>query len=129
MLRWKRQLFLAATCNLPPPSSSNPSYGVIALFKDFREFEANAIQKWVDDWLKLGPIMVQKISLIFKEWREERALRDYKFAETTIWMRVEGLPVSVDQTKLALNILERVGVCIYVDKDNDQETPQSSTRV
>ncbi|KAL2906002.1 Halomucin [Bienertia sinuspersici] len=66
--------------------------------------------------------------VIFKEWREQLALREYKFAETAVWVRVEGLPASVNQTSLAVNILEHVGVCIFLDKDNDESKPQRSTR-
>ncbi|KAL2934526.1 Pre-mRNA-splicing factor SLU7 [Bienertia sinuspersici] len=115
-------------------------------------------QQWVDSWLKLGPIVVQKVSkrifilhcileedqrsllhhatacfhaslVVFKEWREELALRDYKFAESVIWARVEGIPANVDQAKVATTILERVGVCIFLDTSNASENPQRAIRV
>ncbi|KAL2924836.1 Arabinose-proton symporter [Bienertia sinuspersici] len=44
-------------------------------------------------------------------------------------VRVEGIPANVKQTKVAINILERVGVCIFVDKDNSDEIPQRAKRV
>ncbi|KAL2901420.1 LINE-1 reverse transcriptase-like protein [Bienertia sinuspersici] len=125
---------------------------------DFREFTAEVVQQWVDSWLKLGPIVVQKVSrrlfifhcileddkrgllhhatacfhasvVVFKDWQEDRALRDYKFEDSAIWVRVEGIPANVNQSKVALNILERVGVCIFLDKDNSEENPQRATRV
>ncbi|KAL2921009.1 Bifunctional pantoate ligase/cytidylate kinase [Bienertia sinuspersici] len=117
-------------------SSTNPNHGVICLFKDFREFKEESVQQWVNSWLKIGPIVVPKISrqmfifhcileddkrsllhhttacfhasfVIFKDWQEYLALRDYKFADSAIWVRVEGIPAVANHTSIALNILNR----------------------
>ncbi|KAL2898275.1 Nonribosomal peptide synthase sidC [Bienertia sinuspersici] len=131
-----------------PSSSMNTNHGVVGLFKDFREFKLE----------ELGPVVVQKISqriflfhcildddkrsllhhasacfhaclVVFKEWRDELTIKDYKFAETAMWVRVEGIPANVNQTTVALSILERVGACIFVDHKNFRETPQRSIRI
>ncbi|KAL2895938.1 hypothetical protein RDABS01_000472 [Bienertia sinuspersici] len=141
-----------------PSTSTNPNHGIIGLFKDFREFEEASVQQWVNSWLKLGPIIVQKISrrlfifhcileddkrsflhhatacfhaslVIFKDWQEDRALRDYKFAESAMWVRVEGIPALANHTSIALNILNRVGVTIFLDPNTKTDKPQRSTRV
>ncbi|KAL2939255.1 Mediator of RNA polymerase II transcription subunit 13 [Bienertia sinuspersici] len=130
----------------------NKNQGVIGLFKGFREFKEENIQAWAYSWLKLGSLVIQKLSrrtfifhyileedkrsllhhafacfhaslVIFKDRREELALRDYKFAETANWVRVEGIPSNTDQTSITLNILKRVGVCIFVDKKTHQKNP------
>ncbi|KAL2935514.1 Ribosomal protein S12 mitochondrial [Bienertia sinuspersici] len=120
-----------------PSSSNNPNHGVIGIFKDFREFRVASIQQWMNSWLKLGPIVVQKLSrrvfvfqcilqddkrsllhhtsayfhaslVIFKDWREDLALQEYRFAESALWVRVEGIPANVNQTNISLNILGRI---------------------
>ncbi|KAL2895221.1 putative PI3/PI4-kinase family protein C1F5.11c [Bienertia sinuspersici] len=123
-----------------PSSSTNPNHGVI------------------DSWLKLGPIVVKKLSrwlfvlhcilkddkrnllhhalafyhanlVILKDWREELALRDYRFVEFALWVRVDDIPANVNHTNVALKILNKLGVCIFIDKYNTPEKPQRATRV
>ncbi|KAL2942943.1 Halomucin [Bienertia sinuspersici] len=103
---------------------------VIALFKDFREFKEEDIQIWANSWLKLGPIVIQKLSqktFIFHCILEDD--KHFKFADTAIWARVEGILANVDQTSIALNILEKVGVCIFVDSHNTPDKLQRTIRV
>ncbi|KAL2903733.1 Early E3 18.5 kDa glycoprotein [Bienertia sinuspersici] len=125
-----------------PSTSSNPNYGVIWLFKDFREFNLTVYQPLshrtflfhciVDEdkhsLLHHTSTCFNASLLIFKDCHGDLALRDYKFAGIALWVRVEDLPTSSNQKSLAINILERIGFCIFVDKNNAPKKFQRSTK-
>ncbi|KAL2929658.1 50S ribosomal protein L22 [Bienertia sinuspersici] len=104
-------------------------FAVIGLFRDFRDFKEGEIQAWVSmKWLTKAPIEVEKVSrnafiffcyngedrdklaalssacykgtlIVFKKWMPSSSLMDYDFSWGTVWIKVEGLPLHVNQVQ------------------------------
>ncbi|KAL2906276.1 hypothetical protein RDABS01_004986 [Bienertia sinuspersici] len=133
-------------------------FAVIGMFRDFRDFKEGEIQAWVSvNWLTKAPIEVEKVSrnafiffcyngedrdklaalstacykgalIVFKKWIPSSSLMDYDFSWGTIWIKVEGLPLHVNQVHVASNLLERFGSVIYFDGKAKTDGPQKVIR-
>ncbi|KAL2893259.1 UDP-N-acetylglucosamine 1-carboxyvinyltransferase 2, partial [Bienertia sinuspersici] len=124
-------------------------FAVLGLVRDFREFNAEEIQAWVSlKWLTKEQIEVEKLSrntfifycrtlstlsykgalVIFKRWIPNSSLRDYDLSWVTLWVRIEGLPLHINQVHIASNLLERFGPVIYFDGKVKVDGPQKIVR-
>ncbi|KAL2943657.1 hypothetical protein RDABS01_032004 [Bienertia sinuspersici] len=133
-------------------------YAVIGLFRDFRDFKEGEIQAWVNiKWLTRAPIEVEKVSrnafiffcysgedrdklvalstacykgalIVFKKWIPSSSLMDHDFSWGTIWVRVEGLPLYINQVQVASNLLERFGSVIYFNGKVKTDGPKKVLR-
>ncbi|KAL2905133.1 hypothetical protein RDABS01_003843 [Bienertia sinuspersici] len=105
---------------------------VIGLFRDFRDFKEGEIQAWATlKWLTRSPIEVDKVNIdklaalstayykgaliVLKKWTPNTSLMDYDFSWGTLWVRIEGLPLHINQVHVASNLLERFGTVLYFD--------------
>ncbi|KAL2926140.1 putative branched-chain-amino-acid aminotransferase [Bienertia sinuspersici] len=117
-------------------------FAVIGLFRDFRDFKEGEIQAWVSmKWLTKDPIEVERDKLaalstacykgaliVFKKWMPSSSLIDYDFSWGTVWIKVEGLPLHVNQVQVASNLLERFGSVLYFDGKVKTNGPQKIFR-
>ncbi|KAL2931943.1 hypothetical protein RDABS01_037353 [Bienertia sinuspersici] len=133
-------------------------FAVLGLFGDFRDFREGEIQAWVSQkWLTRSPIKVEKASrnafifycyngedrdklvalstacykgalMVFKKWIPSSSLMDHDFSWGTLWIKVEGLPLHVNQVQVASNILERFGSVLYFDGKTKTDGPQKFVR-
>ncbi|KAL2906331.1 Collagen-like protein 6, partial [Bienertia sinuspersici] len=134
------------------------NFAALGLFRDFREFSAEEVQAWVSlKWLTREPIEVEKASrntfifycksgedrdkllalsttcykgalIIFKRWIPNSSLRDHDFSWGSIWVKIEGLPLHINQIHAASSLLERFGSVIYFDGKLNTEGPQKVIR-
>ncbi|KAL2927159.1 (S)-tetrahydroprotoberberine N-methyltransferase [Bienertia sinuspersici] len=129
------------------------SFAALGVFRDFREFSVEDIQAWVSlKWLTREPIEVDKASrntfifyckhgkdrdklltlsttcykgalIIFKRWIPNSSLRDHDFSWGTMWVKMEGLSLHINQMYVASSLLERFGSVIYFDGKLNTEGP------
>ncbi|KAL2901872.1 hypothetical protein RDABS01_026954, partial [Bienertia sinuspersici] len=122
------------------------------------EFSVEEVQTWVSlKWLTREPIEVEKASrntfifycksgedrdkllalstacykgalIIFKRWIPNSSLRDHDFSWGSIWVKIEGLPLHINQMHAASSLLERFGSVIYFDGKLNTEGPQKVIR-
>ncbi|KAL2925923.1 50S ribosomal protein L22 [Bienertia sinuspersici] len=130
----------------------------LGLFRDFRNFSVGEIQAWVSwKWLTKAPIEVERLSrnvfifychsgedrdklvalstacykgalMVFKKWTPNSSLMDYDFSWGTLWIKIEGLPLHINQVRVAADLLERFGSVVYFDGKSKTEGPQKTVR-
>ncbi|KAL2941021.1 Serine hydroxymethyltransferase 2 [Bienertia sinuspersici] len=132
-------------------------FAVIGLFYDFRDFQEGDIQEGVSlKWLTRAPIEVEKVSrnafiffchngedrdklaalstacykgalMVFKKWIPNSSLMEYDFSWGTLWVKIEGLPLHINQVQVASNLLKRFGSVVYfVGKAKMDDLSESS---
>lgn len=130
---------------------------VIGNFIDYRAFSEMAIQKWVcNKWLFHGEIRVEKVNdlfffhcsnivdrdnlvdletanyqgalLVLKPWFPGAAFANIPFDHASIWVRIEGIPLTSNEIPTASRALKSMLKTLYFDADSKKEGPKKFLR-
>ncbi|KAL2903627.1 DNA ligase 1, partial [Bienertia sinuspersici] len=66
--------------------------------------------------------------IVLRRWIPNSSLVDYDFSWATMWVRVKGLPLHINQVHVAANLLERFGSVVYFDEKVKTEGTQKAIR-
>lgn len=64
--------------------------------------------------------------LVLKPWKLEASFRSLNFSETTMWIKVEGLPVVLSSMQFATRLLEKVGKVMLFDDQSSLQGQRDS---
>ena len=122
---------------------------LVGKFLDQREFPVRHVQVWVDSWFTRGRITVNKEGnlyffhcreiqdradilglydtmnfrgalLIIKAWKPLDYFKSFNFSVSTLWIKIEGIPLVIFSKSLANLIFSRVGKVLYFDEASGQ---------
>lgn len=128
---------------------------ILGQFKDYKNFSAAEIQSWVNSyWFTNEEIRVEKLGktfffyckdiddrdnllsmknacfhgalLVFKCWFPSAALRSFNFSICSLWIRVEGIPLTSNRVHVAERALKKIGRVICFDEASHREGPKIS---
>lgn len=132
-------------CNHP----IDVSLVLVGKFIDQRDFLVRHIQEWVDSWLTRGRITVTKEGtlyffhcreieaksdilgsydtmnfrgafLVLKFWKPLDSFKSFNFSETTMWIKLEGIPLLINSKTLANTIFSRIDKVLHFDNASER---------
>ncbi|KAL2933416.1 hypothetical protein RDABS01_016535, partial [Bienertia sinuspersici] len=82
-----------------------------------------------DKLMRIGTANFKGAMLVFKRWFRGASIKDIKFDHSPIWIRVEGIPLHLNQIQVAIIVLDKLGATSSIDQSTLSSTTPSVIRV